>query len=63
MLSTDMPVCYEGSPRRWGPPRRFSPSPTGFDGRNLVTSGSHNQDRVGKANGAYTASAQAVVLG
>lgn len=51
------------STRRSGPPRKCSPSPTGFDGQNLVTSGSHNQDRTGKANGAHTASAQAVVLG
>lgn len=49
--------------RRLGPLRKFSPSPTGFDGQNLVTSGSHNQDRTGKANGAHTASARAVVLG
>lgn len=46
------------SARRLGASRRFFPPPVGFDGWGH-TRGTHDQDRVGKANGANCAPAQA----
>lgn len=53
-----------GAPLRegWGAPEVF-PTTNWFDDWNVATSGSHNQDRAGKADGVNRASAQADILG